>query len=91
MQNIPSHRKDIRLLFCAGIDDGIVESDDNVLHLYKTDDVFTPYGWVCASDLTAGNIILSDDGTSVIVTEILVDGNFINIYFNSDIGTEVML
>lgn len=90
MQNIPSHRKDIRLLFCAGIDDSIIESDD-VLHLYKTDDVFTPDGWICVSDITVGNIILSDDGISVIVTEILADGNFINIYFNSDIRTEVML
>ena len=91
MQNIPSHRKDIRLLFCAGIDDGIIESEDNVLHLYKTDDVLTPDGWTCSSNIIIGNIILSDDGTPVIVTEILVDENFIDIYFKSGICEEVML
>lgn len=79
------------MLFCAGNDEAIIDSDDNVLHLYKTDDVFTPDGWICVSDITVGNIILSDDGISVIVTEILADGNFINIYFNSDIRTGVML
>lgn len=73
-------------MFCAGNDETIVDSKDSVLHLYKTDDLLTHGGWQAVQNLNVGDMIVSEDGINARITRLEMSGNFIDVYFDSDIS-----
>ena len=73
-------------MFCAGNDETIVDSKDSVLHLYKTDDLLTHGCWQAVQNLNVGDMIVSEDGINARITRLEMSGNFIDVYFDSDIS-----
>ena len=73
-------------MFCAGNDETIVDSKDSVLHLYKTDDLLTHSGWQAVQNLNVGDMIVSEDEINARITRLEMSGNFIDVYFDSDIS-----
>ena len=64
-QNIPSHNKEIRMLFKAKTDERILEFDDNFIDIPYTDEVETVVGWKKVKELAVGDkLIVDDDGQS---------------------------
>ena len=57
-QNIPSHEKTIRMLFCSRVDEHIVEPIANEYIIPETDEVETPDGWMYVSELTDGDYVV---------------------------------
>ena len=66
IQNIPSHVKEIRLLFKAECKEEEQEVIDNVLRIPEYIEVETPDGWKYPSDLQVNSIICTDEGNKVI-------------------------
>lgn len=59
-------------MFCAGIDEQVVDSASNTVTLYRTDDIYTSKGWVSASELCVGEVLIADDNVTTIVEDIIV-------------------
>ena len=59
-------------MFCAGLDEQVVDSESNTVTLYRTDDIYTPKGWVSASELCVGDALIADDNVTTIVEDIIV-------------------
>ena len=64
-QNIPSHNREIRMLFKSKQSEQSVELNENQLNVKRFDYVNTPTGWQFASKLKQGDLIVLDceDGT----------------------------
>ena len=63
IQNIPSHCKEIRMLFKASCTAKLNEvSDDNTFTVPEYEEIETVSGWKFPRDLQLGDEILSDDG-----------------------------
>lgn len=61
IQNIPSHQKNIRLLFKATTIAKLVEAEGNEPFIVsEASEVETPNGWVFSGDLNIGDSILVD-------------------------------
>lgn len=67
-QNIPSHNREIRMLFKAKYSEQSEDLIDNQIKVKKFDSVNTPNGWIYIDKLTAGDSIIidCDDGSSEI-------------------------
>ena len=79
LQNIPSHLKEIRMLFRGGQIDTETHVFNNVVELKLTDDVETITGWKHTEDVVVGDVFT--DGTeSAEVINIELDNNIIKYY-----------
>ena len=58
MQNIPSHEKTIRMLFCSRVDEHVVEPIGNEYIIPETDEVETSDGWKYVSELTDRDYVM---------------------------------
>jgi len=66
LQNIPSHSKDIRLLFIGDTTYENVEANNNRFCIFEYEEVETTDGWKYPKDLVIGNTIITDEGPKVI-------------------------
>lgn len=66
LQNIPSHSKDIRLLFKAGYTEYENESPDNIFEFFQTDELLIDSAWISVSHLKVGDFIDTDEGKRLI-------------------------
>lgn len=85
-QNIPSHNKEIRMLFKAKTAERILEFDDNFIDIPYTDEVETVAGWKKVKELAIGDkLIVDDDGQSIdeIIAKIERIDTFYRIYLNA--------
>lgn len=62
LQNIPSHEKNIRLMFTAGYTEYESEDVDNKFLLNIDDEILTKSGWKYISELSTDDYIICDDG-----------------------------
>ena len=63
LQNIPSHQKDIRLIFKAEEKYNSIEENNNSYTILKTDEVEVDNNkWILASDLKVGDTLLNSEG-----------------------------
>lgn len=60
IQNIPSHNKEVRMLFRGSAKYHKVEEENNCFTIPETDEVETAEGWKLVTDLTIGDFILID-------------------------------
>ena len=58
MQNIPSHEKTIRMLFCSRVDEHVVEPIGNEYIIPEIDEVETPDGWKYVSELSICDYVI---------------------------------
>jgi DNA polymerase-1 len=63
LQNIPSHNKEIRLMFVPSTIETDMEINSDTIEFDINDEVNTTEGWVIASKLTTNNHILYEDNT----------------------------
>lgn len=66
IQNIPSHAKNIRLLFVAKTENHEAGLKDNYYEIPETDEVETAQGWKFCNELKIGDIIVGKDNQDVI-------------------------
>lgn len=70
LQNIPSHRKDIRLMFKAGDRNKTRQFQDSI-SIPVVEDVLTPDGWKSVKEVTTGEMIsITDDSGNVVFSPI---------------------
>ena len=81
IQNIPSHNKEIRMLFKAGARNIDVEVSDNDSYVVpKEHEVFTTTGWKSALELSIGDKIEASDNTLEIIKNIIISDKNVEIY-----------
>lgn len=83
-QNIPSHNKEIRMLFKAKTEEKEVDATDTII-IDKFDEVITPSGWRYANTLEIGDkLLLNDDETDessiATITNIILIDNQLTLY-----------
>ena len=79
LQNIPSHLKEIRMLFRGGQINTETNVTDNIVEFKLTDDVETTNGWKHTEDVVVGDVFT--DGTEFAeVTNIELNNNIIKYY-----------
>lgn len=61
LQQVPSHAKNIRMLFTADTEYHKVEINDNYYEVPETDEVETTYGWKKAKELVIGDCLLCNE------------------------------
>lgn len=67
LQQIPSHNKELRLLFKAATVENTVEiNDNNYYEISYLDEVLTTNGWKPVKDLQIGDVICGDDSKDVV-------------------------
>lgn len=77
LQNIPSHNKEIRLMFVAGYTDYEINSETNTFAVKKEDEIETNQGFIVAKNLTTDFYIRDLDTNSYFkLVSILDDGQF---------------
>ena len=79
IQNIPSHNKEIRMLFEAENNENMVNLTDNFYTVDNIAEVETTLGWKYARDLVPGDLLL-DDNTQKTVLQIIPKENKYLIY-----------
>ena len=67
LQQVPSHAKNIRMLFTADIEYHKVEINDNYFVVPETDEVETINGWKKVKELVVGDTIVGSDTNEIIV------------------------
>ena len=78
IQNIPSHNKNIRLLFMASTKNHKVEiSEDNYYEIPETDEVQTTDGWKWADDIQVGNILLGNEIQETVINKVKQGKNYL--------------
>ena len=78
IQNIPSHNKNIRLLFKASTKNHTVEiSEDNYYEIPETDEVQTTDGWKWADDIQVGNILLGNEIKETVINKVKQGKNYL--------------
>lgn len=77
LQNIPSHSKNIRLMFKAGYRETFVDNVDNVFQLYAEDEILSNGNWVPVKQVRKGDFIDSEGTSQLIVDSILPYGEYI--------------
>ena len=78
IQNIPSHSKNIRLLFKASTKNHKVEiSDDGYYEIPETDEVQTTDGWKWADDIQVGNILLGNEIQETVINKVKQGKNYL--------------
>lgn len=74
LQNIPSHNKEIRMLFKATVNESVKETEDDSFEFNICEEVLTPSGYVKVKDLKVGDII-SNDVENYRIMNIITDSN----------------
>ena len=74
IQNIPSHCKEIRMLFKAACDEKEQEVVDNSIEIDEYLEVETPDGWKYPRDLKINDIITTDEGNTPIKSIVFNNG-----------------
>ena len=69
LQQVPSHAKNIRMLFTADTDYHDLEVKDDSFTVPAADEVKIFNGWKAAKDLEIGDIITTDEGPVYLVTK----------------------
>lgn len=81
LQNIPSHNKEIRMLFQAGTQLNYIDSGDaDYFSVYEADDVETTAGFIPVSNLKVGSEIIVDDTIIKHVVNLVKDNQYYLIY-----------
>lgn len=86
LQQVPSHAKNIRMLFTADTEYHKVELNDNYFIVPHTDEVETINGWRKVKDLIIGDIIIGTDSKETIVK---IEKNLENNYLLYTEGGEI--
>ena len=79
IQNIPSHNKDIRMLFVARKDENKLEINDNYYELEEISEIETTDGWKYGKDLIIGDKLITSEGFDEIIN-IEQEDNIFKIY-----------
>lgn len=79
LQNIPSHNKDIRMMFTAGSKLSKTRINENHFLVTQYDEVETTQGWVKSSDLQIGDIV-TDGNDYAQISNIVKDDLNITVY-----------
>lgn len=77
LQQVPSHAKNIRMLFTADTDYHKVEVNDNYYEVPIGDEVETTNGWKNVKELVVGDIILGDEVKETIIEIKVVNDNYL--------------
>ena len=77
LQQVPSHAKNIRMLFTADTDYHKVEVNDNYYEVPVGDEVETTNGWKNVKELVVGDIILGDETKETIIEIKVVNDNYL--------------
>lgn len=77
IQNIPSHAKNIRLLFVAKTENHESELTDDYYKIPETDEVETTQGWKFCNELKIGDTIVGEDNQDVIKNIIKQNKNYL--------------
>jgi len=80
LQNIPSHTKEIRLMFTAGYTDYEIETSTDRFEINAEDEIETSEGWILASDLKINNNYQLDKNIIRIV-DLIRNGNIITVIY----------
>jgi len=80
MQNIPSHNKEIRLLFKAGYTNYEIETLMDRFDINEDDEIETSNGWILASELKVNNSYQLDKDIIKIV-DLIKNGNIITVIY----------
>lgn len=75
LQNIPSHNKEVRMLFKASSPLKDVKCVGNVYIVSKYDDIFINNGWISAENVSVGDKLQTSDGKTDIVASIRAEDN----------------
>lgn len=67
LQQVPSHAKNIRMLFTADTDYHDIEVEDDSLTVPASDEIKVFNGWKSAKDLEIGDLISTDEGPVYLV------------------------
>jgi DNA polymerase I-like protein with 3'-5' exonuclease and polymerase domains len=81
VQNIPSHNKEIRLLFQGDTKYHERDSLENWFEVPEVDEVETPEGWKFVSDLSVGDIVIIDENSTAPIQNIEKQGKIYRIKF----------
>lgn len=73
LQNIPSHSKDIRLLFIGDTLYHDIENTNGYFEINEYEEIETPDGWKYPKDLFVGEYLITDEGNKQVL-DIKVDG-----------------
>ena len=77
LQQVPSHAKNIRMLFTADTTYRKVELSDDCFVVPSSDEVETLAGWKSVKDLVVGDVIRGDDSDEIIINiEKRLDNNY---------------
>lgn len=76
-QNIPSHNKEIRLLFKAKEDYHNIELIDNYYEVKIGDEILTPAGWKNVKEINIGDTICGDNTNEVVVNKLIKQNTII--------------
>ena len=77
LQQVPSHAKNIRMLFTADTDYHKVEANDNYYEVPVGDEVETTAGWKNVKELVVGDVILGDETKETIIEIKIVNDNYL--------------
>ena len=78
IQNIPSHSKNIRLLFKASTKNHTVEiSENNYYEIPETDEIQTVGGWKWADDIQIGDMLLGDETQETVINKVKQGKNYL--------------
>ena len=83
LQNIPSHTKEIRLMFTAGYTDYEIETSTDRFEINAEDEIETSEGWILASDLKINNNYQLDKNIIRIV-DLIRNGNIITVIYQEE-------
>ncbi len=77
LQQVPSHAKNIRMLFSADTEYHKVEQTGNFYSVPAWDEVETTQGWIKAKDLQVGAVLLGVDLSETVTAIQVVDNNYL--------------
>lgn len=80
LQQIPSHNKEIRLMFRAQTKYNNIELNDNKLYISKLSEILTDNGWKLSKSLCKNDILILEDENSNEVRKTVKDINYNNDY-----------
>lgn len=81
LQTIPSHNKEIRMLYKAKVEEHSVEIDDDFYSVPIGDEVRVGDNeWIKSSELKPGMTLPNSDGNTDIIKDIIISEGFVKIY-----------
>lgn len=77
LQQIPSHNKEIRMLFRAGINEKIVETEDDTFTFKPHEKVLTSNGWKKVKEIKTGDVLVGEQNDECEVKKVTTQEDFI--------------